>query len=67
MLYYLAVGARGGFGVAGANVSATLPRGMGIANGTQPVMGFGKYTWKIPMHGYLKRSYLHFLFVDYVA
>ena len=38
----LDVGARTGLGLAGPGVSATLPRGIGMANGTQPVMGFGK-------------------------
>ena len=38
----LDVGARSGLGLAGPGMSATLPRGIGMANGTQPVMGFGE-------------------------
>ncbi len=42
-IFDLDVGARTGLGGV-PGMSATLPRGMGLSNGTQPVMGFGKST-----------------------
>ncbi len=44
VLLDLDVGVRaGGLGMVPSGMSATLPRGIGMTNGTQPVMGFGKW------------------------